>query len=225
MQTYNTKLKEKNQLAHNVISAKFSRPENFHFSAGQYVQFFVPKHDTTRSYSICSPPEDDDLEFCVKLYENGVGSEFFKQLNVGDLPKIRGPMGRFTINKTGDKHVFIAAGVGIAPIMSMIKSKLTQEDVSESLKLLFGLRHQQNIFYKHQLQNLSSEFDNFNFEITLSQPKDSWGGKIGRVTDHLKELELGSEFYICGSREMVNDTEDKLLELGATKRNINFEIF
>ncbi|MFB6226173.1 MAG: FAD-dependent oxidoreductase [Candidatus Paceibacteria bacterium] len=225
MQTYNTKLKEKNQLTDNIISAKFSRPKALSFSPGQYVQFFIPEHNTTRSYSICSTPSDDILEFCVKLYKSGVGSNFFKNLNTGDEAKIRGPLGRFTVSKTNGRHIFIAAGVGIAPIISMIRAQLDKDNQNKYLKLLFGLSQRDDIFYRQQLKDLSNKSSNFNFEITLSRQENNWQGKTGRVTDHLDQFDLNSEFYICGSREMVKDTENKLINLGASAKKINFEIF
>ncbi len=216
------KLQEKKQLTKDIYQFIFSKPENFSFTAGQFIQFMIPDKDSysARSYSIASIPSDDHLEFCIKILDKGLASNYLPTLTIGDELKMKGPFGTFTISKQADRHTFIATSCGIAPIISMITNLLDKNTQSE-LKLLFGLRSQKNIFYKDRLDKLSRQHNNFSYNITLSQPSSEWSGLSGRVTDHLHKLNQDSEFYLCGNRSMI---QDMMKQLDA-KAEIHTEIF
>jgi ferredoxin-NADP reductase len=227
-QTYTINLLSKKIIAHDMLELVFSRPENFTFKAGQFVQFFIPQElgeVLLRSYSISSHPEADQLEFCVKLIPQGKGSTFFNKLELLQQATLRGPEGRFVClpEQSSDK-IFIATGAGLAPIMSMVSNEVENEK-SKQIYLLFGVRTEEDIFWLERFEHLKSEYENFDFNITLSRPLESWQGWKGRVTEHLPEVKEVANYYLCGSLGMVKDVRTFLVAQGVQMKNIHFEIF
>lgn len=227
-QTYTITLLSKKTIARDMLELVFSRPEEFVFKAGQFVQFFIPQElseAVLRSYSISSHPEADQLEFCIKLVPEGKGSTFFKNLEPMQQATIRGPEGRFVClpEQAADK-IFIATGAGLAPIMSMINSEVENKK-NKQIYLLFGVRTEEDVFWLERFEHLKSEFENFDFNITLSQPSEQWQGWRGRVTEHLPEVKEVADYYLCGSLEMVKDVRMLLTSQGVVLKNIHFEIF
>lgn len=226
MQMHTTTLTKKKQLNKNVLELHFSRPEGFHYEAGQFVQFLVNDGEKTvpRAYSLCSTPSDDQLTFCVKVLPNGKASGMFSDMNEGDEATIRGPLGRFTCEKVGVLH-FVATGVGIAPIIGIIRDQLATKRNTHHVHLIFGVRHETDWFWIDELHKLCQQYPNFKYETALSQPESTWGGLKGRVTDHICTRFPESHYYICGSAPMVKDVRSILQEAGYPNEQIHFEIF
>src|SRR5690606_32342182 len=103
-------------------------PAPFSFRAGQYISVVVPGagpngRDLRRAYSIASSPEQKPVELCVKIVDNGPGSNYLNRLRPGDTFKGFVPYGDFTYETPPSKHVcFVATGTGIAPFRSMLLS-------------------------------------------------------------------------------------------------------
>lgn len=223
---FTVNLLERNNLSEQVYNIITNKPNRFNFTAGQYIQFFVPEENklTPKSFSLVSTPGQGYLEFCIKHYPNGLAANYFYNLDIGSQIKFRGPLGRFTPEYASNKHNFIATGVGIAPILCMITNLLEEKTNNYSISLLFGLRFQENILYKKRLTDLADKYDNFSFTFTLTQPNKKWNSLTGRVTKHLDNFSKG-EFYICGNREMVQDVNQQLQNKDITPSKIHFEIF
>ena len=125
MQEYQTTVIKKQQLNSNVVELELSRPDGFTFQAGQYVGFQMEY--TARSYSMVSTPDESTLRFCIKIIEDGIGSEYVNSLKVGDEVFISGPFGKFTMDNASSDVLFVATGVGIAPIVSLIHFLFKQD--------------------------------------------------------------------------------------------------
>lgn len=222
---YTVKISEKKEIAPDVIELRCEKPPGFDFDAGEFVRFVVhdEKKEVLRAYSICSAPNDDYLEFLIKLIDGGVASRMIRNISKGDTLSFEGPMGRFKCKDGASAHHFIATGVGIAPIMSMIKDQLGNNE-ADPLHLLFGLRNERDIFWRERLDALQSKHPRFSYEITLSQPSDDWEGISGRVTEHLM-IESDAHYYLCGSGSMVKDVRNILLDKKVDAGHIHFEIF
>ena len=106
--------------------------------------------------------------------------------------------------------------------------------------LYWGLRHEEDIFWQKEFEDLATKYPNFRFVLTLSQPPDAWPasnalrsnagwqGKRGRVGDHVFADEqnlVGCDFYVCGSKEMVVDMTQQLLAKNVPKEQIKSERF
>ncbi|MBI2989579.1 MAG: FAD-dependent oxidoreductase [Candidatus Magasanikbacteria bacterium] len=225
-------LLEKKTIAKDLLELRFTRPSDFSFRAGQFLQFFIPKEDKNilRSYSISSTPQDPYLEFCVKLLEDGIASLHFKKMNPAEKISIRGPRGKFTVSSEPMASYFVATGAGLAPIMSMIRDELEYKKNKQKIRLLFGLHSEENLFWENRLKILAQAHKNFVYDITLSSPKnnENWKGLYGRVTEHFIYPPASQEkqhYYICGNADMVRDLRTQILTNGGTAEQLHFEIF
>lgn len=224
------KLKEKIQFTNDVIELTFETPEPFAFRAGQFTTFKVADKmpPCFRAYSISSSPSENGNTFstCLKLIENGRGSNWLNTLKVGDGIEFLGPNGNFLYKGNKDNALFIATGTGITPFKAMIQDELKRGN-KKNLQLLFGLRHISHIFYKDFFENLAKGHPNFSYNITLTKPENpDWQGKIGRVTEFLKTSDIdvqNTEVYICGLKVMIEEVVAILKEKGMAQEDIHFE--
>ncbi len=227
-QLHSIKLLTKRLISRDIMELRFERPAGFMFLAGQFVQFQVPNGENVvfRSYSLSSDPEAGYLEICAKILSDGKASQFFSQLNIGDAVMVSDPAGNFVCEKNHDPaKVFVATGTGIAPIMSMIVSELTRKDVTPRLRLCFGVRSVEDLFWQERLEELKQGSAYFDYTITLSQPTPAWTGRAGRVTEHLPATSNPADYYLCGNVEMVKEVRALLLAQGIDQKHIHFEIF
>lgn len=227
MATFSTTLLEKKEIAHDVYGLRFEKPEGFDYQAGQFVQWEVPDGESMvlRSYSLSSTPADDFIEFCVKYVEGGKASEWVKSVSEGQELTFKGPQGRFVSSGEEDAIYFVATGAGLAPIIGMIQDALEHNAYAKPMYLLFGNRHEADVIWDDRLKVLSDTYENFSYDLCLSQPADGWEHLKGHVTDHLGEDLIDKHFYLCGSLAMVKDVRILLTKAGVDGKKIHFEIF
>ena len=231
-------LKKHTPLTYDVFQLDFETDDPaFTYKAGQFVTIRIPQPEnsplTMRSYSIASKPATGKFELCVKTMENGVGSNYLNNLQPDKKIEFLGPLGEFTFKSPPDKKIlFIGTGTGLAPLKSILEDELETKNNQQSIHLLFGVRHIKDLFYQDQLAQLAAKHSNFTYTTTLSQPEsEDWatqGGKIGRVTAHLENLDLDStntNVYICGLKDMVLQTTEILQQKGLPKEALYFERF
>lgn len=226
---YSAKIRAKKQLTADVFECQFEKPVGFDYLAGQFVQFLVPHEGKTKalSYSMSSIPTDDSIEFCVKIHDDGVGCQSILKMGPDGVLEFQGPRG-FFVHKENEMPVsFVATGTGIAPILAIIRDELENKKSSSELRLLFGVRSEADIFWLDRLEALKEKYENFTYEIALSQPKPdgTWSGLRGRVTEHLLHHLVSHKFYICGSAAMIKDVREILIKNGVDARAIHFEVF
>ena len=241
-----------------ALSIYFSVPEDikekFRYLPGQYLTLtdVVKDKEVRRPYSICTAPHSGELAVTVKKLKGGLFSEWVhKSWREGMVKEIGTPEGNFTLKCDQDakrKHVFIAAGSGITPIVSMIAELLESEPMSNCY-LLYGSRDEEHIIFKNQIDLLTSRYENqFFVHYTLSKPlkekagglsglfkKSSirWTGDTGRIdktklTQFFDEYKVtGPEtiYYICGPGDMINMVESTLINDGVDTKKILKEFF
>lgn len=227
--TYSATLLQKTYLTRDILELRFAKPTGFTFQAGQFVQWVVPDRDgqVLRPFSLSSTPADNYIEFLVKILPDGRASRYAVNLAVNDTLQFGQPNGRFVISEPETDHYFIATGAGLAPIMGMMRDELQNKKTDGEVRLLFGVRSDEDIFWHDRLEELKLQFSNFNFQISLSQPKpnNGWGGLRGRVTEHVLHHLVNHHFYLCGNAAMVKDVRQLLLVNGIGANQIYFEIF
>lgn len=230
MNIYTSKLISKKQLTSDVITLHFEKPQNFFYLAGQFIQWHLPEENgkvLLRSYSLSSAPPDETLEFCVKLLPKGRGSAFAQTIQPGEHLNFQGPRGLFVNHESPRPIYMVATGVGIAPLMGIIRDELENKKTDAEIRLLFGVRSEDDVFWHDRLEVLKEQFLNFSYHITLSQakPNGGWGGLRGRVTEHILHHLVDHHFFLCGNAAMVKDVRDFLLKNGIDTTRIHFEIF
>jgi len=126
-------IKSISQETPDCVSVEFIVPEDsldkFQFKSGQYLTLkkTINDEELRRSYSICSAPQDGVLKVAIKKVEGGKFSTYANnELKVGDVIESMKPMGRFSPRtiKESPKYLMCAAGSGITPVLSIIKTSL-----------------------------------------------------------------------------------------------------
>ena len=205
--------------------------ENFAFTPGQFISVIDRENgkEVTRAYSIASPRGGNKFALCLNRVPDGIVSRWLFELNPGDEVEMHEPLGYFTLRHPGRRAVFIATGTGIAPFRSMLLDHLprTQPHVT----LLFGVRHEDGLLYREELESLARQYPNFKFMPTITRPTTAWHGRTGRVQAHLDEAlalrtpeEIANiDVYICGLKEMVDDVRKELKQRGFDRKQIIYE--
>lgn len=213
--------------------------DEYRFQPGQHLPFeiTIDGKRVRRTYSICSAQGERPLEIGVRVQPGGQFSEFAaNQLHVGDTLNAMPPTGRFYVeldeNNEND-YVGFAAGSGITPILSMIKSILATESKSRFI-LFYGNRKQATTMFiedLYALKNLYPERLQLNF--VFSREEQEFEPMAGRLdADKVKELykHFGaglrvSDAFVCGPDSMINDVTRALIDLGMTAEQIHSERF
>ena len=222
METFAAEVAAIENLTHDVrvISLQLIQPAEIRFQAGQFVSFEVAKaglrFPVTRPYSIASAPSKRDaIELLLNLVPGGPGSTFLFSLQPGDPTSFRGPAGTFVLREYRDKRLlFVATGTGIAPIRSMLHARLPSPT---PVTLIWGLRHDHDVYYQDELAALAEKFPEFSYTITLSQPSSSWTGSVGRVQTHIDPHIATVEdlaVYVCGSHAMITSVIEQIRSRG-----------
>jgi ferredoxin-NADP reductase len=207
----------------------FEVPEvrQLHFKPGQFVSFneTVKGKKITRPYSIVSLPDGNRFELCLNLVHEGVFTPHLFAMQPGDSIEMSAPLGFFVIRDPAKEAVFIATGTGVAPFRAMVPDYLSHPNAKQ-ITLLFGVRHEQTIYYRDDFDALAGQYSNFHFWPTLSRAESSWPGRTGHVQTHLLEA-VGDrrdlDVYICGLKAMVDDVRGILKGLGFDRKQIIFE--
>ncbi len=228
MQTLTCPLREISKLNDDVWEFYFEFPEPMQFQAGQFFMIKIPSDPPqNRSYSVSSPPNTKGFKLCVKLLPDGLGSNYLRNLKIGDEIECMGPAGHFTLKDSNKDIIMVATGTGLAPFMSMLPIIL-QKGSGQNIRLYFGCRHQEDLFYFEKLSKWEEEYENFKVITCLSKAKENWQGSHGRVTDLLIQDEIDPEntkVYICGNGNMVKDVRNMMIKKGLDKNDIHFELF
>ncbi|MGI9532668.1 2Fe-2S iron-sulfur cluster-binding protein [Lutimonas sp.] len=225
-----------------AVSVAFDVPADlkneFKFLPGQYITIQKDLQDSVlrRAYSICSSPESDELRVAIKEVEKGRFSRFANNdLKQGDLLDVAGPEGRFVLEaKEGEQNDYmaIAAGSGITPVISMIKSVLHKEEKSR-FALIYGSKSGEKTIFKKELDELvASSNGRFKIQYVFSQiiSDKALFGRIDdiKVKDLLKHDFSDwnfNTFFLCGPEELIDSSKAVLQKNGVKEEAVKFELF
>lgn len=205
------------------------------FEPGQWINLVLPlpTGEIRRAYSIASAPDGSNrFEIAVTRVEHGPGSTYLHELTEGAVISAIGPHGLFTRNSDAlEPGLFVGTGTGVTPLRSMIRAALGHSSVAP-LWLLFGVRFEDDILYRDEMQMLEKQHPNVRFMVTLSRPGQTWTGRSGYVQNHvptlLRELETRSgatpHVFVCGLERMVKTVRELCRgELGVDRKRIHTE--
>lgn len=240
---YKLKVKEVRRETPDCVSIAFDIPEalreNFLYRHGQYLTLrtYIDGEEVRRSYSVCSSPLDDELRVAVKKVDDGVFSRYANEhLKKDDIIEAMPPIGKFFTELDEahkKKYMAFAAGSGITPVLSIIKTTLLTEPNS-SFTLVYGNRSRQTIIFKEEIEALKNKFINrFNVFHILSRELMDAPLNTGRIDkekcrlifDKAVDATSIDEFFLCGPEEMIIDVKECLEQLGVERKHIHFELF
>jgi len=225
------------------VSIAFTVPEHlqetFRFIQGQNITIKarIEGEEIRRSYSICSSPFDKELRIAVKKVPGGLFSTYANdQLHVGDELDVLPPTGRFytQLDPSKPKHYLaFAAGSGITPILSLIKTTLATEPESH-FTLVYGNRHRPSIIFREELEALKNRYmHRLSLHHILSREKVDIGlhqgridaAKCGELCGKLIDIKRTDEIFLCGPAEMIFTIKSWLEEKATDPKKIHFELF
>jgi ring-1,2-phenylacetyl-CoA epoxidase subunit PaaE len=239
---YPLRIKRINKETDQCVSVEFDIPENlaetFLFKQGQSLTMKanLAGEEVRRTYSLCSSPLDKRWKVAIKKVEGGLFSSFANEnLKEGDELDVMEPVGKFytELNPTNKKnYLAFAAGSGITPVISIIKTTLRTEPQS-NFTLVYGNRSRSSIIFFEELEGLKNKFiDRFNFINILSRERTETPINFGRLDiGKLTELEKlidykkMDEIFICGPEEMIFCVKNFLEQKDISEKKIHFELF
>lgn len=220
----------------------------------------VNAEEQFRAYSMANhPAEGDIIKLNIRIatppwdrakngwmdVNPGVCSSYVFAQKPGDKVTISGPYGEFFIKPTDKEMIYIGGGAGMAPLRSHLFHLFhTEKTKDRKVSFWYGGRSKRELFYVDEFQEIEEKFDNFRFEVALSEPleEDNWkkkesldddgDGFVGFVhqvlidnylKDHPEPEEV--EYYFCGP-PLMNAAVIKMLdEYGVPEENISFDDF
>lgn len=213
--------------------------EKFGYKQGQHLTLRkeINGEDIRRNYSLCSSPLDNEWKVAVKTIRDGVFSNYvFNTLKKGDTLEVMPPHGEFTVNVNAGAHnnyIAFAAGSGITPLISIIKTHLLKEPNS-TFKLFYLNRTVKSIIFKEEIEQLKNEFfDRFQvFYFLTKEHRDIpfLNGrfdkeKLAILTKTFIDIPDTHHAFICGPKDMIFLIRDELLAAGMPKERIHYELF
>jgi len=225
------------------ISVLFDVPEElkptFVFKQGQNLTLrkSFNGQEVRRTYSICTSPLDGELRVAIKRIPEGVFSGYVnEELRAGDTLEVMPPQGRFFTEAHPAQtkmYVAFAAGSGITPILSIIKTILRTEPQSRFC-LVYGNRTRGSIIFKNELEALKNRFmDRLSIYHILSREKADAEILSGRIDaekcrfflEKIIAAKSIDECFLCGPEAMIHDVRDVLLNAGVGPKKIHYELF
>ncbi len=213
--------------------------EAYTYLPGQYITLktMIDGEELRRSYSLCSSPLENDFRVAIKQVEGGKFSNYAKtSLKKGDTIEVMTPIGNFTtaIEPALQKnYMAFAAGSGITPVLSLMKTILAEEENS-TFTLVYGNKNLQSIIFKEEIEALKNKYmGRLHVVHILSRERLETAINNGHI-NHEKCTQLFSglldfkkmqHFFICGPEEMIVSVKEYLLAQEVNEKSIHFELF
>ncbi|MFV1956776.1 MAG: ferredoxin--NADP reductase [bacterium] len=224
---HSTTVTEIIQRTYNVISVRAQKPEGFDYQSGQCVKLTISSQngEVSRFLSFSSSSTEPFIEFTKKISRSDF-SKAFSCLKAGDPITYRGPAGCLVYEEEFPKVAFIAGGIGITPIRSIIRHTADKEIFTDRV-LLYANRTEEDIAFREELDQVAKKDPTFRIRHILENPTVNWGGTSGLLSvkvieDMIPDI-LKRKIYICGSPPFVSCVQADLKALGVTEDQIVIE--
>ena len=230
-------LVDKVQVCPDIISFYFKSKDGgklVKHKAGQFLPFKIktndPKYkDVIRTYSLSMFPNEDNYRISVKKIDGGLISTYLHEnLNIGDSIEAMVPTGLFTINNKNNDIVLISGGIGVTPLLSMLYEESSNRN---SIHFIQAVQNSSLHPFKNDIENIA-KFKGIENTVFYSKPLDddkegidyNFTGYVNK--DFLKNnINLNSDFYLCGPPPFMKAVESLLIDLGVDNSKINYELF
>ena len=206
--------------------------EGMFFKPGQFGWLTLresPYHIKEHPFSFSSSAaHHGQVEFTIK--ELGDFTRTIKQTRVGEIAYLDGPYGVFSVDQYPEApgYIFIAGGIGVAPIISMLRT-LADRHEHRPLYFIYGNNRWQDVIFRKELEALKEHL-NLQLIHVLNDPPPEWKGESGFVTKKTlqKVLPINAqkyEYFLCGPKPMTDAVQQGLHELHVPLGKIHFELF
>lgn len=209
-----------------VKTFRVNAPEGgklFEHMPGQCAMVCVPGVSEGMFSITSSPTNRAYQEFSIKSC--GELTNCLHTLEVGDEITVRGPLGNHFPVQTalkGKNLLFIAGGIGLAPLRSVINYVLDNRSDYGAVDILYGSRSANDLVQLKEIREVWSKTEGVNVYLTIDREQEGWEGHVGFVPAYLKELEFSTDktALICGPPIMIKFVLAALMEMGFSKDQV-----
>ena len=192
----------------------------FSFQPGQFMMISMP-HLGEAPISFSSSPDGED-GFSLTIRNSGRLTAAVQQLRPGDIIGVRGPYGRpFPSDRLGGKNLlFVAGGIGLAPLRPLIEYWLSRPDEAGNLTMFYGSRTPEEFCFNRDFPRWRK--DGLDLRLTVDQTAKEWDGSVGLVTSLLDGYTIDDETMalVCGPGIMIRFVLKQLQAMGMKAENI-----
>jgi len=196
-----------------------------------------------RAYSMANHPGENNIVMLnVRIatpppgtdFPPGIASSFIFNLKPGDKVDVSGPYGEFFIKETRREMMYIGGGAGMAPMRSHLFHLFHTVKSDRKVSFWYGARSKREMFYDEEFREIQSGFDNFSYNVGLSDPmpEDNWTGYKGFIHQVILDNYLKNhpepeeiEYYLCGPPMMISAVLNMLNNLGVEPEMIAYDDF
>lgn len=195
----------------------------FEHKPGQCAMLCVPGVSEAMFSITSSPTNKEYQEFSIK--KCGSLTNYLHDMNVGDQIAVRGPYGNsFPVDTEllGKDLLFIAGGIGLAPLRSVINYVLDNREKYGKVDIVYGSRSKQDLVKLEEIENVWANAKDVNVHLTIDNAQDDWSGHVGFVPNYVEELKFSNDkvALVCGPPVMIKFTLASLEKLGFTPDKI-----
>jgi ferredoxin-NADP reductase/ferredoxin len=213
------------------LTLEIDDTSSFNFRSGQYVRVKVPASEQWRSYSMASAARElPRLAFLIRILEGGLMSDYLRsRCRKGDRLELEGPMGAFILHPSRARHIFVAGGTGLAPILSMLDEIRHRPGPRPKMLLSFGCASEESFIFRDEVELRSWWMPELSLILSADKVESADSGLIeGTPVDvigreHIEGRETAA--YLCGPPRMIEAARRRLAELGVKSDRIYAEQF
>lgn len=195
----------------------------FDFKPGQCAMLSVPGQGEA-IFSITSAPTNQQyMEFSIK--KCGTVTDCLHAMEIGQQIAIRGPYGNSFPVETELKNkelVFIAGGIGVAPLRSVINYVFAKREAYKAVDIIYGARSSQDFVHYQEIVDVWAKQKDTSVNLTVDKAEVAWTGHVGFIPDYIEQLQISATktVIVCGPPIMIKLTLAKLQALGMDKSQI-----
>ena len=224
MKKYRVKVMKVLRPTPTAATVRMERPEGFAYKPGQWGYFTLGKGEgaISRTLSFSSSPTEPHLEFTKRL----TGSDFSRaigQLREGEDLSFEGPMGNLVYEGGLDKVTFIAGGIGITPVRSILKN-MTDKDITGDKILLYGNLNREETAFREEIARWQEADPRLKVVYVFEKPDEGWDGYTGFINGKIVAQSCpdlpGQTFYVSGPPPMVRAVLGALEQLQVSPERI-----
>jgi ferredoxin-NADP reductase len=219
---------QRDQCGSDIVTFRFERPSGYTFAAGQWftLRLQTAEGPGTHTFSHSSAPGDDYLELTTRLspsaYKRALGA-----LEPGAIVHLNGPGGRLSVAEDVTRVAFLAGGVGVTPIRSILRDAAARGRRFDDALLLYGNRDESCVPFLAEFQAMADI--GVRVVVVYERPTPEWPGESGFITADTVRRHLdvsdGRQIFVTGPPVMVSAIENVLDQLGVDAGRRRIERF
>lgn len=195
----------------------------FEHQPGQCAMLSVPGVGEAMFSITSSPTNSQYQEFSIKRC--GVLTDYLHAMEAGDQITVRGPYGNSFPVETelkGQNLLFVAGGIGLAPLRSVINYVMDKREQYGTVDILYGSRSKEDLVGLEEICQSWSNAPDTRVHLTIDRAQENWSGHVGFVPSYLKELEFSTDktVLVCGPPIMIKFVLSALEEMGFQKTQV-----